>query len=300
MFHFYSMRRHIPVHPGMGGGDGKTRHRGYARQSLAAKPVGQDALQVFKAGNLAGGVTGNGQFQVFSGDAATVILHADAALAAVFKANIYLVSLGVQAVFHQFLQHAGGPFNHFASGDLVAQLRRQQTYMTFIFRHGSTLIGRLAHGKLQRHARKNRARVRHRTCLAARGAYLWKVRLKGRAATAIIRAANVRRGLREGMMHNNTLKAIAEPLRGPLVGKGYDPELLYVECGRCGSPVMWEQGKATHILGVAGIDPLELDASCLLVTDACPTCGGTGHYTVQIFRVSGDAQTRRPPYFGNA
>ena len=96
-------------------------------------------------------------------------------------------------------------------------------------------------------------------------------------------------------MHNNTLKAIAEPLRGPLVGKGYDPELLYVECGRCGSPVMWEQGKATHILGVAGIDPLELDASCLLVTDACPSCGGTGHYTVQIFRVSGDAQTRRPP-----
>lgn len=101
-------------------------------------------------------------------------------------------------------------------------------------------------------------------------------------------------------MHNNTLKAIAEPLRGPLVGKGYDPELLYVECGRCGSPVMWEQGKATHILGIAGIDPLELDASCLLVTDACPTCGGTGHYTVQIFRVSGDAQTRRPPFFGNA
>ena len=109
-----------------------------------------------------------------------------------------------------------------------------------------------------------------------------------------------RKASREVYMQSNTFKAIAEPLRGTPVPTGYDPELLYVECARCGSPVMWEQGKATHILGVAGIDPLELDASCLLVTDACPTCGGTGHYTVQIFRVSGDAQTRRPPYFGNA
>lgn len=106
--------------------------------------------------------------------------------------------------------------------------------------------------------------------------------------------------LREETMHENIMKAIAEPLRGPLSPKGYDPELLYVECGRCGSPVMWEQGKATDILGIAGIDPLELDSSCLLVTDACPLCGGKGHYTVQIFRVSGDTQTRRPPYFGNA
>ncbi len=101
-------------------------------------------------------------------------------------------------------------------------------------------------------------------------------------------------------MHENTLKTIAEPLRGPLSHKGYDPELLYVECSRCGSPVMWEKGKATNILGVAGIDPLELDSSCLLVTDACPLCGDKGQYTVQIFRVSGDTPTRRPPYFGNA
>ena len=58
-------------------------------------------------------------------------------------------------------------------------------------------------------------------------------------------------------MHENVMKTIAEPLRGPLSHKGYDPELLYVECSQCGSPVMWEKGKATDILGVAGIDPLE-------------------------------------------
>lgn len=87
---------------------------------------------------------------------------------------------------------------------------------------------------------------------------------------------------------------------GSLAPGGYDPELLYVECGRCGAPVMWEQGRATRILEQACIDPLELDASCLLVTDGCPMCGGKGHYTVQIFRVSAGAEMRRPPYYGTA
>ena len=102
-------------------------------------------------------------------------------------------------------------------------------------------------------------------------------------------------------MQSNAIRSIAEPLRGTPVPTGYDPELLYVECAHCGSPVMWEHGKATHILKLAGIDPLELDASCLLVTDGCPMCSASkDQYTVQIFRVSGDAQTRRPPFFGNA
>ena len=44
----------------------------------------------------------------------------------------------------------------------------------------------------------------------------------------------------------------------PVTG-GFDPELLYVECGRCGSsPVLWEDGRATRLLDQAGIDPLEL------------------------------------------
>ena len=109
-----------------------------------------------------------------------------------------------------------------------------------------------------------------------------------------------RKASREVSMYNNTLKTIAEPLRGTPAPSGFDPELLYVECARCGSPVMWEQGKATHILSLAGIDPLELDSSCMLVTDGCPMCSGKDQYTVQVFRVSGEAMTRRPPFFGNA
>ncbi|MCR4667132.1 MAG: hypothetical protein K5657_07545 [Desulfovibrio sp.] len=69
--------------------------------------------------------------------------------------------------------------------------------------------------------------------------------------------------------------------------KCFNPELLYVECGRCGSPVIWEKGRASLLLKEAGIDPLELDARCLLVTDACPMCSSKRkQYTVQIFRVS--------------
>lgn len=81
---------------------------------------------------------------------------------------------------------------------------------------------------------------------------------------------------------------------------GYDPEMLYVECGRCGSPVMWGKGRATRLLEQAGIDPLELDSSCLLVTDGCPLCGSKDHYNVQIFRMGTGSEHYHPPYYGNA
>ncbi|MDR1777482.1 MAG: hypothetical protein LBR31_06615 [Desulfovibrio sp.] len=86
------------------------------------------------------------------------------------------------------------------------------------------------------------------------------------------------------------------PLPSGPAPRGYDPELLYVECGNCGAPVMWGEGRATRILAQAGIDPLELDSSCLLVTDACPICSDRTHYSVQIFRISNTLT----PQSGNA
>ncbi|MBQ7456926.1 MAG: hypothetical protein IJS54_04925 [Desulfovibrio sp.] len=81
------------------------------------------------------------------------------------------------------------------------------------------------------------------------------------------------------------------PIPANLQPKAFDPELLYVECSRCGAPVIWEPGRATLLLKEAGIDPLELDASCLLMTDACPMCSSKKkQYTVQIFRVSATAE----------
>lgn len=86
----------------------------------------------------------------------------------------------------------------------------------------------------------------------------------------------------------------------PARARGYDPELLYVECGRCGAPVLWETGRATDLLNHAGIDPLEIDASCLLVTDACPACGATEEYSVRICRVSDRHPAELPPTHGHA
>ncbi len=84
------------------------------------------------------------------------------------------------------------------------------------------------------------------------------------------------------------------------VHKGYDPEMLYVECGRCGAPVLWEHGRSTEILSSAGIDPLELDPSCILVTDGCPQCTDRKHYPVQIYRLSLTPSGLRPLTIGNA
>lgn len=82
--------------------------------------------------------------------------------------------------------------------------------------------------------------------------------------------------------------------------RGFDPELLYVECGRCGAPVLWDEGRATELLNQAGIDPLELDSSCMLVTDGCPSCGMGGEYGVRIFRITEHSSLPLPPSYGHA
>lgn len=93
---------------------------------------------------------------------------------------------------------------------------------------------------------------------------------------------------------------IAEPLPGVPTPGGYDPEMLFVECARCGAPVMWEKGKATEIMNAVGIDALELDSSCLLLTDGCSLCSGKKEFTVQIFRISSKPGTPLPLQAGNA
>lgn len=101
------------------------------------------------------------------------------------------------------------------------------------------------------------------------------------------------RRIKSRKAENAQAKAEQEP-------KGYDPEMLYVECGRCGAPVLWEPGRATALLTHAGVDPLEIDASCLLVTDACPACGASEEYSVRICRVSDRHPNDLPPTHGHA
>lgn len=55
-------------------------------------------------------------------------------------------------------------------------------------------------------------------------------------------------------------------------GKLTDPELMYVECGRCGRPVFWQEGRTTAVLMAAGVTMDALDQGCLLVSDGCVHC----------------------------
>lgn len=82
--------------------------------------------------------------------------------------------------------------------------------------------------------------------------------------------------------------------------KPYDPELLYVECERCGKPVLWNPGDTTRILAWAGIDAGELDEKCMLVSDGCPACQpGKSSFNTQVVRLRRNAEGRvraqRPP-----
>ena len=72
------------------------------------------------------------------------------------------------------------------------------------------------------------------------------------------------------------------------LARGYDPELMMVECARCGRPVLWEPGRSTQVLEGVGIDPLEIDAHCLLMTDGCPYCRPrqVEGFNVQVFRLT--------------
>ena len=80
----------------------------------------------------------------------------------------------------------------------------------------------------------------------------------------------------------------ATPASGAPRERGYDPELLIVECSRCGRPVLWEPGRSTAVLAGVGIDPVELDAHCLLLTEGCPHCCPRQQegYNVRVFRLT--------------
>lgn len=156
--------------------------------------------------------------------------------------------------------------------------------MTRKNRHAGSVAVRNRHGK-QQGAR------RHRRACATGG------RLAGRRESGK-RFAPLRRYPRPPRRRKETRRWFtlpSPPLREPV-----DPELLFVECSRCGAPVLWDPGRATRLLAQAGVDPLELDSSCLLMTDGCPFCRPAGQYTVQIYRVSNLREGLLPPLVGHA
>ena len=91
--------------------------------------------------------------------------------------------------------------------------------------------------------------------------------------------------MRNTIEHSQNPRA---PASFAATARGYDPELMIVECVRCGRPVLWESGRSTAVLAGVGVDPLELDAHCLLLTDGCPFCRPRQEegFSVQVFRLT--------------
>ncbi len=78
--------------------------------------------------------------------------------------------------------------------------------------------------------------------------------------------------------------------------KHYDPELLYVECARCGQPVLWSPGDTTRILAWAGIDTVNLDEKCMIVSDGCPGCQPEqSSFSTQVVRLRKSPEGRARP-----
>ena len=100
---------------------------------------------------------------------------------------------------------------------------------------------------------------------------------------------------RECIMQRMTGTSVSRQSEAPLrPRKGYDPELLMVECGRCGRPLLWEKGRATRIVTSAGIDPATIDEHCMILAEACPQCQpGKSRYDLTVIRV-GEVEEHDP------
>lgn len=73
----------------------------------------------------------------------------------------------------------------------------------------------------------------------------------------------------------------------------FDPELLYVECTRCGQPLLWRTGETTKLLSTAGIDLAALDERCMLASDGCPACQpDETQFSTQVIRLTKDSKPR--------
>ncbi|WP_051617015.1 hypothetical protein [Desulfonatronovibrio hydrogenovorans] len=51
----------------------------------------------------------------------------------------------------------------------------------------------------------------------------------------------------------------------------FDMETLYVECSRCGRPLVWARGTTTHLIRHSGVKQ-ELGPEWMLLSRGCPSC----------------------------
>ena len=105
--------------------DGRLRDRCNSRQRFATKAHGAHVLQLLQITDFAGGMAAQRDGQLFAGNTAAVVFHADQAHAACKQANGNLRRTRIQRVIDQFAHDRGRAFHHLASGNLANQFIRK-------------------------------------------------------------------------------------------------------------------------------------------------------------------------------
>jgi hypothetical protein len=54
--------------------------------------------------------------------------------------------------------------------------------------------------------------------------------------------------------------------------RSFDPDLLYIECAKCGRALNWERGETSLFLLRSGIDSGNLDWSFMILSMGCSNC----------------------------
>ncbi len=100
----------------------QARHR-TDRASASPRKPGSPHPRVVQRRNLAGGMTRQGQRQIFLVDADAIITHPDQACPTRLQLHLDAPATGIDGILDQLLDHRGGSLDHFTCGDLVGQSR---------------------------------------------------------------------------------------------------------------------------------------------------------------------------------
>src|SRR5690606_27608131 len=115
------------VGPGRPRRQDEARYRRDARQRLAAEPHRDERLEIVERRDLARRVPGQRERQLVRLDARAVVAHADQPGAAVLDLDVDTPCAGVERVLDELLHDGRGPLDHLAGGDLIDELRREDT-----------------------------------------------------------------------------------------------------------------------------------------------------------------------------
>ena len=101
------------------------RHGADGGQRLAAKAHRADGLEPLRIVQLARRVAQKRDARVLGRHAAAVVGHAQIGRAAAAQLHRHGAGPGVERVFHQLLDHGGGPLDDLARGDQIRKMRRE-------------------------------------------------------------------------------------------------------------------------------------------------------------------------------